>query len=159
MKKLVVIAGLVLAVLIVSGAIVYSVLFSAKSNKNDFYLNSSINLTKENFYLYLQQQELVQNLPKDAVISLKLYNVSSGTKQLEKSYIIKRASVIEGDLNNSDMEIAIDSKYLDDFSRDMCSAIKNASNNGEMTTEIKLSKTALLWKYKSMLGYKDCFGF
>jgi len=37
--------------------------------------------------------------------------------------------------------------------------IKKAGANNDLGTWTELSKTSLLWKFKSMTKYRDCLGF
>lgn len=117
-----------------------------------------VQLTKENFNLFLQQQKVVQDMPKDALISLRLYNTDTGTRQWEKAYIIRKGSVKEGYEPNPDIEIIVASKYIWEFARDMCNAVKIAKQNNEISFNPYISTTSLLWKYRGMLGYRSCFG-
>ena len=57
------------------------------------------------------------------------------------------------------MIISIHSKYVSE-SYNFCNAIKQANRNGDLSYEVNpdLSKASLLWKYKSMMKYKDCLG-
>ena len=107
-------------------------------------------ITLDNFPSYLQGNEIVQNLPEGALISLKL---SSG-----ESYSLEKGKVQSGDVGDPDIVITIDSKYVSELG-DFCSAIRNARNNGELKYELKKSKVSLLYKYKGLMKYKSCFGF
>ena len=115
-------------------------------------------VTKENFPAYLQNSQLVKDLPKDAAISLKLYNFDAGERQWEESYIIEKSKVQEGLAQNPDLEIWLHSKYIPQASN-FCSAAKKAKSNGDIAFELKLSKVKFLWKYRGMMKYKECFGF
>ena len=104
---------------------------------------------------------MIQELPEDALISLRLYNFDTGVRQWEKSYAITKGNVEEANLQNLDStkldaEIIIHSKYV--LSAEFCTAIKQAKANNDFGYELKASKTSLLWKYKGMMKYKDCFG-
>lgn len=165
MKKRKIKNRIIIAVLIV--ALILGIFFSPKLNiigraiKSDASQGKivQVQLTKDNFHLFLQQQDIVKELPEKALISLKLYNFDSGERQWEKSYIITESSVSEGDAKNPDLEIILSSKYLFDVAKDLCSAVKKAKVNNDIGFDLKISMTSFLWKYKSMLGYKSCFGF
>lgn len=117
-----------------------------------------VQLSKENFHLFLQQQTIVKELPQNALISLRLYNFDRGYREWEKSYIITKSSVKEGKAENPDIEITVASKYIFDFARDMCSAVSKAKANKDFSAYSNLKTASLLWKYKSMVKYRDCFG-
>ncbi|MDP3026811.1 MAG: hypothetical protein Q8N63_03820 [Nanoarchaeota archaeon] len=121
-------------------------------------------VTRENLYLYIESQKMIQELPKDALISLKLYNFNTGVRQWEKVYLITKGNVEEVneqgidqgiDQSKLDAEIIIHSKYP--LSAEFCTAIKQARANNDFAYELKASKASLLWKYKGMMKYKDCF--
>lgn len=118
-----------------------------------------VQLTRENFNLFLQQQKVVSDLPKSAVISLRLYNFNSGERQWEKSYIITKGKVIEGNAENPDLDIILSSKYIYEIAKDMCAGVNLAKKNGDIGFDLKISEAGFLWKYKSMFGYRSCFGF
>ena len=91
---------------------------------------------------------------------LKFYNLKSdGSKVFEKSYILKKGSVKEGDLSNPDLIISINSNYLSSLTnKNFCEIIKKAYSNGDVSFETSLSKVSLAWKFKSMMKYKSCLG-
>ncbi|GBE20048.1 MAG TPA: hypothetical protein ENG87_04475 [Candidatus Pacearchaeota archaeon] len=154
-KKLVII----ISVMIIIGLLAY---FIPKINPSGKAIKSSnskpVIVTKENFPVYLENQEIVKDLPKNAVISLRFYNFDSGEREWEESYVIEKESVKKGEIGDADIEIIVHSKYIPQLGN-FCSAIQNANKNGDFGYEYNLGKTRLLWKYKSMIRYKDCFGF
>jgi len=115
-------------------------------------------LTKANFAQFLQSQQFVKDIPGSTTIFLKLYNMNAGQQQWEESYVIKKSSVKLGTAESADITISVDSKYLSQLGADICGTIKTARNNGEMKIETKLTTAQLLWKFKSMLKYRDCLG-
>ena len=51
------------------------------------------------------------------------------------------------------------SKYLSKLTAsNFCNIINSAKRNGDFGNEMKLSKVKLLWRYKSIMSYKDCLG-
>lgn len=118
-----------------------------------------VQLTKDNFNLFLMQQPIVKALPEEAVILFRMYNFDTGVRQWDKSYVITKGSVREGTIEKPDFDIIISSKYMYLIAQDMCSAVKKAKANGDFAVDTSLGKTAILWKYKSMMEYRDCFGF
>lgn len=149
MKKLVVVL-LVIIILVLAG--VGAAFFYLNSGQEETNNNQNavyVNVTKENFALIMEQNQFIKALPDNAVISLKFG---------EDYYIIKKSSVQEEKINDYDFEISIPDKYLSMIGN-LCSAIETAKANGDMGWDSKLSKTQLMWKYKSMLKYRNCFGF
>lgn len=103
---------------------------------------------------------MIKDLPKDSVVLLKFYNFDTGQREWEKSYVMKTGEVKEGYTDNADLIITIHSEYLEQMTnKNFCSMIKTANANGGLGIESELSKVKLLWKFKSMLKYRDCFGF
>jgi len=51
------------------------------------------------------------------------------------------------------------SKYLNELTdQNLCSIIRKAKSNNDLGIEMHISYAALLWKYRTVLKYKDCFG-
>jgi len=118
-----------------------------------------IKITYENIEQMLSKNSMIKALPDNSVLLLKFYNFNSGSREFEKSYILKNSGVKEGTIENPDMAILIHSKYIDSLTTsNFCSMIKTAKANGDLGTESPLSTPALLWKFKSMMKYKNCFG-
>jgi len=116
-----------------------------------------VKLTKDNLPGFLQSQALINDIPKNGVILLKLYNFDSGSRTWEENYVIEKASVKKGSVDNPDVILSIHSKYVSELG-DFCNAIKTARANGDFGFESGMSEAALLWKYKGMMKYKNCFG-
>ncbi len=117
-------------------------------------------ITYSNLENYLSQTPMVQALPSDGVLMLKFFNFEGGERVWEKSYVIKKASVKEGFVANPDILLTLHSKYLAEMNtNNFCSVIKRANANGDLGFETQLSKMKLSWKFKSIAGYRDCFGF
>ncbi|MEI6058791.1 MAG: hypothetical protein WCP89_03395 [archaeon] len=115
-------------------------------------------LTKETLPAYFEKQALVQALPDDAVIALDFFDVVNGEWVVDNSYTLKRGSVAAGEATNPDLIITVNSKYLPEFG-DFCGAIKKAKAKGDISFDMKLSTAAMMWKYKSVMKYRECFGF
>lgn len=125
------------------------------------YLQSSspTPITYSNLAYVLSRNSMIQALPESSVILLKFYNFNSGERQWEKSYILTKGSVREGTAN-ADLIILLHSKYLAELSENnLCNIIQKAKANGDFGTEMQLSTASFMWRYKSMMGYKSCFGF
>jgi len=130
-------------------------LFSSKKTTNTGN-QVIVAITKENFHLFLESQQIIKDLPKSSIISLKTYNFDKGQRTIEKTYTITKASVKEGEPSNPDIIILLSSKYIG-TSNDLCSLIKTANKNGDLAYELKISKASLLLKYAGIMKYKGCF--
>ena len=76
----------------------------------------------------------------------------------EKYYTITKGKIIEEKTSNSDIKISIPEKYSIEINKDFCSFIKKVNTNKDLSISLEISKTELLWKYRSVIKYKDCLG-
>ena len=118
----------------------------------------TILLTKQNLPLYLNQHQITKDIPKSATIGFQFYSIQNGQQVWEEKYLLKNKKIELKDFTNekTDIIISMNSKYFSLFG-DICHAIKTANQNGDLQYNVKISKTSLLWKYKGMLKYKNCF--
>ena len=165
-KKILIIIGvivIILGVLVINAKITGNSVFSMFSGSEEKQINEGktvqMTVTKENLGLYFEQQEIVKDLPKDAVIGFAFYSFSNGERVWEEKYTIRKGSVVKKDYSNEnpDMIIYMHSRNFNLFG-DVCNAVKTANKNGDLGYDIKISKASLLWKYKKMMGYRECFG-
>lgn len=164
MKKKNVVVLVIILIAILGIGIYY---YNLKITGGSIYANSQkaaggvqqVLLTKDNFNLFLEQQQVVRDLPSNAKISLRLYNFNSGSREWEKSYIITKGKAIEGLSSDVDLEIILSSRYIFEVAKDLCSGVKKAKENNDMGFNLKISTASFLWKYKGMLKYRSCFGF
>lgn len=116
-------------------------------------------MTYDNLDDYMSNNIIVKELPDDVVMLLKFYNFDSGEREWEKTFVIEKARVYEGSVDNPDLIILLHSKYLAEWNnRNFCTIMTKASNNGDLGYESSLSTVELAWKFKSLMEYKDCFG-
>lgn len=117
-------------------------------------------ITYTNLAQELSKNQIVQALPTNAIIMLRLYNVVNGQKIFERSYVITKANAVEGTTATPDITLLLPSYYLPQLtSSNFCAVIKSAKANQDLTIQLGISKLSLLWKYKSIMGYRDCLGF
>lgn len=158
MKKGVVFAIVLVLIVLLAVAVFYVVKSASSQGQGTIPLATPISVTRENLPAFLQNQQIVKSLPSNGVMSLRFYNFSSGQRIWEESYTITKGNVQLGQAQNPDIEITIDSKYITDLGT-FCATIENAKRNGDMGTELKISQTSFLWKYRGMMSYKSCLGF
>jgi hypothetical protein len=163
MKNIIIIA--IIGIFVVSAAFYSLYLIREKSSNQDINSNSlnvpiqAVKITYDNLASTLSNTNMIQDLPSDAVILLQFYNFNSGEREFEKSYILTKGKIEQGTTENEDIAIYIHSKYLSKLTTaNFCSVIQEAKNNGDLGVETKISKTSLLWKYKSIMRYKSCLG-
>lgn len=118
-----------------------------------------VKINYSNIESELAKNDLVKKLPASAILLLSFYNFDSGSREIEKTYVIKKGSVKEGSVTRADISLSIHSKYLNSLtSGNFCSIIKQANKNGDLGVFTSKSKFSLMWKYRSVLEYKSCFG-
>jgi len=98
---------------------------------------------------YLSSSQIVEDLPKKAVISLQIG---------DDYYVVEKGSIRSGRASDPDISIALPVEYVRYIPEGLCSIIERAEHNGELWIEEHSSTASLLWKYKSMLKYRDCLG-
>lgn len=116
----------------------------------------------ERLEIILPQNEIIQKLPEKAKIKLSFFNFNSGSREWERTYILTTGNAIQGDasLSEIDMALIIHSRNLPLLNGDnFCEVIKRAQRNGDFAMETEKSTVSLGWKYKRIIGYKDCLGF
>lgn len=119
------------------------------NNQNQQAIFLQAEVTEESFPSYLAMNQIIQDLPKNAEISLKT---------TDKEYVITRGKVEESKAKNPDISIFLPSKYLSEFSNGFCSTIDKANKNRDLEFVFHSSEASLAWKYKSLFKYKSCFG-
>jgi hypothetical protein len=151
-KKIIIIL-LIFVLIIISSYIISSLRKTEKDSSNSPGL--PVNITLENFEEIVSKNPMIQNLPKDAIIKLSFYE---GNR--EENFLLRRGSVTRGNSTNLDMTISLPIKYLGDLTdRNFCEVINRAKNEGLLFTSTDKSTSSLLWKYRSMMEYRDCIGF
>ena len=151
---------LIVVLVLVLGLLTFSYLIRGNSqNKVSYNSYTPINVTAENFALYLSGQDIVKSLPSNAVLLLRFYSFNNGVRIWGDSYVIEKSSVVKGTVDNPDITIVIHSKYIPDLTNGFCSTIEKAKANGDFAADTNLSVSSLLWKYRSMMSYRACLGF
>jgi len=119
-----------------------------------------VRITYDNLIPALSSNPIVQALPSNGIILLKFYNFNTGQRQWEKSYVLTKASAKEGTSPSPDITFSLHSKYLSQLTnQNFCGIIQAANKNGDLGTELGISKISLMWKYRSVMSYRSCLGF
>nr|MBA4405570.1 hypothetical protein [Nanoarchaeum sp.] len=122
-------------------------------------LTPAVAINYDNLDDYMSRNAIINDLPEDATILLKFYNFDSGAREWEKSFVVTRSKVYEGSVDNADLVVSLHSKYLAEWnSRNFCTIMTKANNNGDLGYETGMSTVSLAWKYKNLMKYKECFG-
>ncbi len=105
----------------------------------------------------LLSSEFIKDVPKNNPISIRFYYFENGSRIWQDRFYMAEGELI--DTTDTGMEIVINSKYIKDLGEnELCSVIQDAKSKGDLGTRTDYSETQLMWKYKSMLGHRDCFG-
>lgn len=113
-------------------------------------------IEKDNLVLYLENQEVINDLPKDARINLRLYNFNSGERQFEGEYKITRSGASSESFDDPELTIILHSKYLENLDEDICMIINKARENGDLEVNLHISKALFFWRYRNILDYEEC---
>jgi hypothetical protein len=137
----------------------FSFIHSKEKLTGNAVLTPVIFINYSNFEKEISKNYVIQALPNNAKIILKFYNFNAGKRQWEKSFILNKANVTEGTLKDPDITLSLNSKYLKELTnKNFCQIIQKTSNNGELGIDLGMSQVSLIWKYKNILKYRDCFG-
>ena len=158
----------VLIGLIILGGIVFNVYFSddgipinpnAKLPTGYVVAQPAIDITYDNIEEHLSNNAIIRDLPDNLGILFKFYNFDKEYREIEKTYVLSNDGVEEGNLNNPELTLFLNSKYMKDWnSRNFCRIMSNAINNGDFGYETSLSSISLGWKLKKLTKHKSCFG-
>jgi hypothetical protein len=108
----------------------------------------------------IPQNEMIQKLPEDARIQMIFFNRNSGYWRAERYYKISKASVIPGTISNPEFKFVMNARWVSQFTEsNFCEVMHQARAASEADAEAFGSKTSLLWKYRGVIGYRDCLGF
>lgn len=135
----------------------YAILQNFLQKNSNSNVQKPVLVTKENLPNFLASQQMVNDLPDNSLILLRLYNFDNGNRNWEESYIIKKGKVEKGYIENPDITIVLSSKYINDLGN-FCQTLKLAKANGDISYDTKMSQLSLMWKYSKMLKYRGCFG-
>ena len=159
--------GTIVAVILVVLAIIYignnytgSFLKSSSQSSVSAPASQAVRITYDNIIPALSSNPIIQALPSNGVIWLRFYNFNTGQRQWEKSYILTKSLAKEGTATSPDITLWIHSKYLSQLTnQNFCGIIQAAKQNGDLGTELGISKISLMWKYRSVMNYRSCLGF
>jgi hypothetical protein len=105
----------------------------------------------------LLSSEFIQDVPKKNPISIKFYYFENSSRVWQDKFYMSDGEFVSA--RETGMGIIIHSKYIEDLGeKELCSVVQDAKSKGDLGIRTDYSETQLMWKYKSMLGHKDCFG-
>jgi len=122
--------------------------------QNDTYVKPDFDRLKQ----VMQNQPIVLDVPEKGKISLRFFHFTDGCRIWDKSYILSNGQITENS-ENGDIQVWIHSSYVDSVDEsNFCDMVKEARNNGDLAQWSEIGEATLLWRYKSMLKYRECLG-
>ena len=104
--------------------------------------------------------ELIQKLPSGAEINMIFFNRNRGYWESEKNYKLTQGSITPGQYSEPDFKFVMNARWVPQFTAtNFCDIMQQARAAGESDAEAFGSKISLGWKYKSIIGDRDCWGF
>lgn len=156
-REIIVVATLLIIVFVALVFILGPKVFSGKLISSDspaefVYLNDENNLE-----VYLENQEIIKDIPDNMVVVLKTYDVENREWIYKKSFIINGDDVDEGDSASYDAIIYIHSGQIENLkTQSLCEMIKTANANQELYIDSPLPETTLAWKFRNLWKYRAC---
>lgn len=146
-KKKWIIAGVLIAVLLVAVVIVWNITRPSSVATSTW---QPIELTSANLPSYLSQFQPVNELPEDSQIALIVGN---------SEYVVTKGSVALGKASNPEITVSLPEKYFDIVGqKGWCAGVQEAQRNGELGVSFNGSPASLGWKYRALLKYRLCIG-
>lgn len=134
------------------GIFVFVVLVGFLYNMSEESLGSkstgrSISKGNVDFLSYMNNQEMIKNMPDDSKISLVMGN---------KSYKMNDGKIVEGVEEKPEIIVHIGEEYKGEIMKNFCGGLQKARKEGNLWWESNVSSIKLAWKYRKMLEYKSC---
>ncbi len=115
------------------------------------------NEQKEKIMRVILSNEMVKKIPEKSPISLQFFHFNYGYRTWQDIFIMADGKLLEN--ANPVISLSLSSKYISEFKENnFCEIIQKAKENGDLGFDSEYSEVKLLWKYKGLIKYKDCFG-
>ncbi len=109
------------------------------------------NVTIDNFATTMQNNPIINDLPRTASIKLSIGN---------KSFLIERNEISNFRNQSTDLDISFPKRYIKQLSTtNYCSTLRKAISKKDYKTSLKILKIKLVWKYSGLIKYHRCFNF
>jgi len=106
----------------------------------------------------ITSSEFIQDVPEKYPIALRFFDFKNGQRVWQDGFLIGRDQLLTD--GTPIISLRLHSKYISELNNEnLCEVIKRANQNGDLGFNSEDSKAKLLWKYKSMLPHRGCFGF
>lgn len=103
-------------------------------------------------------EDFVNSIPEKDPISLRFFYFENGSRVWQDTFYMADGKILNS--ASPGIKLTLHSKYIDELGKeDLCNVIQTANANRDLGFDSPYSNSKLLWKYKSLLKYRDCFGF
>lgn len=106
----------------------------------------------------LVSSELIKDVPDNEPIALRFFSFENGKRIWRDGFLIGNNQLLTSGVPS--IQLILHSKYIEEFNaNNICDIVRKAKQNGDLGFYSEHNKASLLWKYKSMLKHRGCFGF
>ena len=106
----------------------------------------------------MKNQDLVKDVPEKGSIKIRFFHFTQGCRIWDKTYVLS-GGIIQEKNTDTDIYVQMHTDYAKKINENnLCDIIMEARNNGDLGQWTELGKTTLLWRYKSMMKYRECLG-
>jgi hypothetical protein len=107
----------------------------------------------------MSSNEIVKSIPDKGSVALGFFHFTDGCRVWDKYFFLSGGKIDER-FEQADIQIWIHSDYVDRISEaNFCEIVKEAINNGDVGQGSVSNEITLLWRYRSMLKHRACFGY
>lgn len=130
---------------------------SSKTSQNKVRTEPLSSEKRQKIKELLLSNEITKKIPEDAPISIKFFDFKGNTRIWQDEFIIAKGKEVD---KKPLVKLTLYSEYIPKLNKtNFCEITKKAKNNKDLGFSTDVSKTKLMWKYKSLLEYRECFGF
>jgi hypothetical protein len=105
----------------------------------------------------IETSDFAKEIPADDPISLRFFYFENGERIWQDYFLIAEGKTISD--GKATIDLTLHSKYLEEINTlGLCDTIKKANENRDLGFETEYGTASLLWKYSSLMKYKDCLG-
>ena len=102
--------------------------------------------------------EFIKDVPEKYPVALRFFDFKDGQKIWQDGFLIGHNQLLTS--GEPEIYLSLYSKYIAEFNQEnLCEVIKKANENRDLGFHSDSNKASLLWKYKTMLSHRECFGF
>jgi hypothetical protein len=111
------------------------------------------------FKSLLEGEELVKKVPSNGNIRLRFYHFAGNCRIYDAAFLLQDGKVLASNPSIPDIDIWMHSDYVPKFTGgNMCDLTAEAKSTDNLGYLSNIGTVTLLWRYKGLVGYRDCFG-